>query len=172
MHATTRPPLKTNIKKTHQELHRSTIFTNLHLTDLVRFNQNPSTAAFHHLKAPQNSYFAATLASCGTFDNSWLCDIEVGWWDSSPNRELIHHAIEAFEEHQNNEELSKKNNGRGKKKDRMSCRCVIEKVATDRLEKERVVSEQEAEMPEKVFSILRPLPHSPRPSQILYTYQS
>ncbi|XP_057484888.1 uncharacterized protein LOC130771289 [Actinidia eriantha] len=42
-------------------------------------------------------------------------------WDSSPNRELIHQAIEAFEEHLFTEEQTKKNN-KGKKKEKMSRR--------------------------------------------------
>ncbi|CDP13370.1 unnamed protein product [Coffea canephora] len=41
-------------------------------------------------------------------------------WDSSPNRELIHQAIEAFEEHLNNGEQSKK--GKNKRRDKMGRR--------------------------------------------------
>ena len=42
-------------------------------------------------------------------------------WDSSPNRELIHQVIEAFEDHLTNGEKSssKKINGRGKRKDKL-----------------------------------------------------
>uniref|UniRef100_A0A5B6YVY3 Uncharacterized protein n=1 Tax=Davidia involucrata TaxID=16924 RepID=A0A5B6YVY3_DAVIN len=61
---------------------------------------------------------------CGCFDcytSYWFR------WDSSPNRELIHQAIEAFEEHLTNGEQSKKNN-RGKKRDKMG-RRVAEKPA-------------------------------------------
>ncbi|CAK9324865.1 unnamed protein product [Citrullus colocynthis] len=47
-------------------------------------------------------------------------------WDSSPNRELIHQAIEAFEDHLTNGEKPKKNTGRGKRRDR------IGRQATDR----------------------------------------
>lgn len=47
-------------------------------------------------------------------------------WDSSPNRELIHQAIEAFEEHLNNGEQSKRNN-RGKKRDKMARRHFTDK---------------------------------------------
>jgi|UniRef100_A0A2N9H7I9 hypothetical protein len=39
-------------------------------------------------------------------------------WDSSPNRELIHQAIEAFEDHLAHGENSKKVNGRGKRRDK------------------------------------------------------
>ncbi|XAR48199.1 hypothetical protein NMG60_11030939 [Bertholletia excelsa] len=40
-------------------------------------------------------------------------------WDSSPNRELIHQAIEAFEEHLASEEQVRKNNSRGKKREKL-----------------------------------------------------
>lgn len=43
-------------------------------------------------------------------------------WDSSPNRELIHQAIEAFEEHLNSGERPKKSNTRNRKKDKMGRR--------------------------------------------------
>ncbi|KAL6188244.1 hypothetical protein ACLB2K_039637 [Fragaria x ananassa] len=39
-------------------------------------------------------------------------------WDSSPNRELIHQAIEAFEDHLAHGEKPKKNAGRGKRRDK------------------------------------------------------
>ncbi|KAF5939957.1 hypothetical protein HYC85_021124 [Camellia sinensis] len=42
-------------------------------------------------------------------------------WDSSPNRELIHQAIEAFEEHLSSGEKREKN-GRGKRKEKMGRR--------------------------------------------------
>ncbi|CAK9171930.1 unnamed protein product [Ilex paraguariensis] len=48
-------------------------------------------------------------------------------WDSSPNRELIHQAIEAFEEHLSHGEQSKK--GKNKKKEKMGRRGT-EKLAT------------------------------------------
>ncbi|BFG21736.1 hypothetical protein CerSpe_080100 [Prunus speciosa] len=43
-------------------------------------------------------------------------------WDSSPNREPIHQAIEAFEDHLANDEKTKKNSGRGKRRDKLSRR--------------------------------------------------
>ncbi|XP_062110771.1 uncharacterized protein LOC133822448 [Humulus lupulus] len=43
-------------------------------------------------------------------------------WDSSPNRELIHQVIEAFEDHLTHGEKSKKNNGRGKRRDKLGRR--------------------------------------------------
>lgn len=39
-------------------------------------------------------------------------------WDSSPNRELIHQVIEAFEEHLTNGEASSKRTGRGKRREK------------------------------------------------------
>ncbi|KAF8390671.1 hypothetical protein HHK36_025198 [Tetracentron sinense] len=81
------------------------------------------------------------LFDCGCFDcytSYWFR------WDSSPNRELIHQAIEAFDEHLANGELSKKN-GRGKKKDKMG-RRVVEKPA-DRLE-QAIMLEPEKDLEE------------------------
>ncbi|GAB4828569.1 hypothetical protein Ancab_018229 [Ancistrocladus abbreviatus] len=53
------------------------------------------------------------------YTSYWIC------WDSSPNHELIHQAIEAFEEHLVTGELqslSKMANGRGKRRERMTGR--------------------------------------------------
>ena len=47
-------------------------------------------------------------------------------WDSLPNYELIHQAIEAFEDHVAHDEKSKKVNGRGKHRDKPT-RHVLEK---------------------------------------------
>ena len=51
-------------------------------------------------------------------------------WDSSPNYELIHQAIEAFEDHVAHGEKSKKVNGRGKHRDKPT-RHVPEKPSSD-----------------------------------------
>ena len=51
-------------------------------------------------------------------------------WDSSPNYELIHQAIEAFEDHIAHGEKSKKVNGRGKHRDKPT-RHVLEKPSFD-----------------------------------------
>ncbi|KAJ4710796.1 ATP-dependent tryptophan/phenylalanine/tyrosine adenylase [Melia azedarach] len=46
-------------------------------------------------------------------------------WDSSPNRELIHQAIEAFEDHLTNGETEKsKKNGKGKRRDKTTRRSA------------------------------------------------
>ncbi|KAK6930783.1 hypothetical protein RJ641_002576 [Dillenia turbinata] len=52
-------------------------------------------------------------------------------WDSSENRELIHHVIEAFEDHLNNgdQHTKKSNGGRGKKREKMN-RRVNDKSTT------------------------------------------
>lgn len=54
-------------------------------------------------------------------------------WDSSPNRELIHQAIEAFEEHLNNgEQLNKTPSaGKNKRKEKATRGRKVEKVSAD-----------------------------------------
>ncbi|OVA17464.1 hypothetical protein BVC80_1837g285 [Macleaya cordata] len=76
-------------------------------------------------KCKKTSNTHKPLFDCGCFDcyTSYWCR-----WDSSPNRELIHQVIEAFEEYLTKGELTKNNNGRGKKKDKMG-RRGIEKSA-------------------------------------------
>ena len=51
-------------------------------------------------------------------------------WDSSPNHELIRQAIEVFEDHLAHDEKLKKVNGRGKRRDKPTCR-VPEKPCSD-----------------------------------------
>ena len=51
-------------------------------------------------------------------------------WDSSPNRKLIHQAIEVFEDHLAHGKKSKKVNGRGKRRDKPT-RRVPEKSPSD-----------------------------------------
>ncbi|KAF5204299.1 hypothetical protein FRX31_006115 [Thalictrum thalictroides] len=70
--------------------------------------KKPITSCHHH------------KFDCGCFD----CYTSYWYrWDSSPNRELIHQVIEAFEDHLTNGELSKKkkssSNNRGKKRDKV-----------------------------------------------------
>ncbi|XP_010249080.1 PREDICTED: uncharacterized protein LOC104591767 [Nelumbo nucifera] len=92
-------------------------------------------------KKPNNIHHNPPLFDCGCFDcytSYWFR------WDSSPNRELIHQAIEAFEDHLTNGENLKKN-GRGKKKDKMS-RRVVEKPA-DKPEKVKMAPKEEPEPP-------------------------
>lgn len=48
-------------------------------------------------------------------------------WDSSPNRELIHQVIEAFEDHLAHGEKSKKINGKGGKRKEKSSRRIADK---------------------------------------------
>lgn len=69
-----------------------------------------------------NSHSKSPSFDCECFDcytSYWFR------WDSSPNRELIHQVIEAFEEHLSLGEQSKK--GKNKKKDKISRRGGTEK---------------------------------------------
>ncbi|XP_011016350.1 PREDICTED: uncharacterized protein LOC105119854 [Populus euphratica] len=84
------------------------------------------------LKKPQNnnnsqrSNHRAPIFDCDCFD----CYISYWFrWDSSPNRELIHQVIEAFEEHLTSGEMSRKHT-RGKRRDRAG-RRVGEKSVLD-----------------------------------------
>ncbi|KDP26837.1 hypothetical protein JCGZ_17995 [Jatropha curcas] len=80
---------------------------------------NTATATNNH-----NSNRKSPIFDCDCFDcytSFWFR------WDSSPNRELIHQVIEAFEDHLTNGEQSKKST-RGKKKDKAGKR-VDDKTA-------------------------------------------
>ncbi|XP_073264895.1 uncharacterized protein [Populus alba] len=83
-------------------------------------------------KKPQNnnnnqrSNHIAPIFDCDCFD----CYISYWFrWDSSPNRELIHQVIEAFEEHLTSGEMSRKHT-RGKRRDKAG-RRVGEKSVLD-----------------------------------------
>ncbi|KAI4343418.1 hypothetical protein L6164_010768 [Bauhinia variegata] len=70
---------------------------------------------------PTNNTHKPPVFDCDCFDcytSYWFR------WDSSPNRELIHQVIEAFEDHLTNGDKSKKNAPRPKKKERMTSRVV------------------------------------------------
>ncbi|KAK6922439.1 hypothetical protein RJ641_012946 [Dillenia turbinata] len=84
-------------------------------------SKNDTTANTNH-KSP--------VFDCDCFDcytSYWVR------WDSSENRELIHHVIEAFEEHLYNGDQHTKNSngGRGKKREKMN-RKVNDKLATSK----------------------------------------
>lgn len=86
-------------------------------------SSNPQDSKKKSLKKATNSKPTAThqppMFDCECFDcyrNYWFK------WDSSPNRELIHQAIEAFEDHLAHGEKPKKNAGRGKRRDKMGRR--------------------------------------------------
>ncbi|KAJ6702187.1 F12F1.11-RELATED [Salix koriyanagi] len=67
----------------------------------------------------QNSNHIAPVFDCDCFDcyrSYWFR------WDSSPNRELIHQVIEAFEEHLASGEMSRKHT-RGKRRDKAGRRA-------------------------------------------------
>lgn len=74
--------------------------------------------------SPNNNTHKPPVFDCDCFDcytSYWFR------WDSSPNRELIHQAIEAFEDHLAHGEQSKKVNGRGKRREKPINRRVPEK---------------------------------------------
>lgn len=73
--------------------------------------RRPSKKPFPH----KSNIHKPPLFDCDCFDcytSYWFR------WDSSPNRELIHQVIDAFEDHLANGENAKKNGARGKKKDK------------------------------------------------------
>lgn len=88
---------------------------------------NPSSIIERHkkkCKTPHNVQ-KLPLFECGCFD----CYISFWFrWDSSPDRELIHHAIEAFEDQLTTTEFFKKN-GRGRKRDKLVGRRDAERSA-------------------------------------------
>ena len=74
-----------------------------------------------------NNTHKPPMFECDCFD----CDTSYWFkWDSSPNCELIHQAIEAFEDHLAHGEKSKKVNGRGKHRDKPT-HHVPEKPSSD-----------------------------------------
>ncbi|KAK1271072.1 hypothetical protein QJS04_geneDACA012611 [Acorus gramineus] len=64
-------------------------------------------------------------------------------WDSSPDRELIHRVIEAFEEHLESSSLSSKKAVKSRKKDRRSIEKSGEKSKGPKEAKQRVATEDE-----------------------------
>lgn len=73
-------------------------------------------------KASNNNTHKPPVFDCDCFDcytSYWFR------WDSSPNRELIHQAIEAFDDHLTNGEKSQKSNGRGKRREKMGRREAL-----------------------------------------------
>ncbi|KAL5552646.1 hypothetical protein UlMin_040047 [Ulmus minor] len=77
-------------------------------------SSNPSESKKNSSKKAPNNAHKPPMFDCDCFDcytSYWVR------WDSSPNRELIHQVIEAFEDHLFHGEKSKKN-GRGKRKEK------------------------------------------------------
>ncbi|KAL5717479.1 hypothetical protein ACHQM5_010471 [Ranunculus cassubicifolius] len=95
----------------------------------VTTNPPPLIEEKKKCKKPQNAHKVPSF-DCGCFEcytGYWFR------WDSSPNRELIHQVIEAFEEHLSNGEKSKKGvNNRGRK----SREKVFDKTPKKNLEKD------------------------------------
>ncbi|XP_021286921.1 uncharacterized protein LOC110418502 [Herrania umbratica] len=83
------------------------------ITRSIISTTNPST--FNHQSKNKCKKGKAPLFQCGCFD----CYTRF-WhrWDSSPNRDLIHQVIEAFEDHLLQNEVSKKHNKAARKKDK------------------------------------------------------
>ncbi|XP_059446900.1 uncharacterized protein LOC132178489, partial [Corylus avellana] len=89
---------------------------------------NPSPIT-HKRKPPQKKFSPNNNTHKPVFDCDCFACYMSYWlrWDSSPNRELIHQAIEAFEDHLAHGEQSKKVNGRGKRREKPTNRRVPEK---------------------------------------------
>ncbi|KAB2599101.1 hypothetical protein D8674_009372 [Pyrus ussuriensis x Pyrus communis] len=75
-------------------------------------------------KGPKKSASTAAAHQPPMFDCDCFDCYRSYWfkWDSSPNRELIHQAIEAFEDHLANGERPKRNAGKGKRRDKQGRR--------------------------------------------------
>lgn len=86
----------------------------IHDEDKRRSSRKLSFGTLHGHKSP--ALFDCECFYCYT--SFWFR------WDSSPNRELIHQAIEEFEEHLNNGEMSMNcgRNGKNKRKEKMGRR--------------------------------------------------
>ncbi|XP_060214233.1 uncharacterized protein LOC132641309 [Lycium barbarum] len=86
---------------------------------VTRSMKQPITTTFSKKKIISHK---TPLFDCECFDcytTYWLK------WDSSPNRELIHQVIEAFEEHLNTNEHNKNHRNNNKKKDKKGHSFVI-----------------------------------------------
>nr|CAN72197.1 hypothetical protein VITISV_014981 [Vitis vinifera] len=85
-------------------------------------------------------------------------------WDSSPNRELIHQAIEAFEDHLSSGEKPKRIGGRGKKKERVG-RRIADKPDDISCQLEMPVAEEETpEVPNTDDASVAPAPENHAPT--------
>ena len=86
-------------------------------------NHNKNSNNNNNNNNTTNNTYKPPMFECDCFD------CYTSYWfkqDSLPNRELIHQAIEAFEDHLAHGKKSKKVNGRGKRRDK-PIRCVPEK---------------------------------------------
>ncbi|OMP08369.1 hypothetical protein COLO4_06543 [Corchorus olitorius] len=90
------------------------------ITRSIISTMNPSASQTHHQNQnqPKNKCKKGKVPvfQCGCFDcytRFWHM------WDSSPNRDLIHQVIEAFEEHLLQNEVSKKHCKASRKKDKV-----------------------------------------------------
>ncbi|KAK1294757.1 hypothetical protein QJS10_CPA16g00957 [Acorus calamus] len=101
-----------------------------------RCNKKPSAAASAAASGGGGLHRAAFDCGCFGCYMSYWCR-----WDSSPDRELIHRVIEAFEEHL--ESSSSKKAVKSRKKDRRSIEKSGEKSKGPKEAKQRVAAEDE-----------------------------
>lgn len=85
-------------------------------------------------------------------------------WDSSPNRELIHQVIEAFEDHLSSGEKPKRIGGRGKKKDRVGRRVADSPGDIPCPPEMPVVEEEVSELPNTDVPSSSPAPENDAPT--------
>ncbi|KAJ6695034.1 hypothetical protein OIU74_014223 [Salix koriyanagi] len=81
---------------------------------ILQDSKKKSSKKLQNNNNSQNSNHRAPIFDCDCFDcyrSYWFR------WDSSPNRELVHQVIEAFEEHLTSGEMSRKNT-KGKRRDK------------------------------------------------------
>ncbi|GAB2280687.1 hypothetical protein Dimus_015313 [Dionaea muscipula] len=134
---------------------------------LLEENKKQQQQQRNRTKKPAQAQAAHKLPlfDCGCFDcytSYWIR------WDSSPNRELIHQAIEAFEEHLATGEQSNRKAGgsRGKRRDRMGARRLSESqaasTAASSTEAEVLLAPMVTEpVQEGVTVAFEPLPEAP-----------
>ncbi|KAJ6703186.1 F12F1.11-RELATED [Salix viminalis] len=83
-------------------------------SSILQDSKKKSSKKLQNNNNSQNSNHRAPIFDCDCFDcyrSYWFR------WDSSPNRELVHQVIEAFEEHLTSGEMSRKNT-KGKRRDK------------------------------------------------------
>lgn len=109
------------------------------ITRSIATPKNPSSQKNKCKKKPCQKI---PLFECGCFD----CYTSFWYrWDSSPNRDIIHQVIEAFEDHLVHKESPKKQN-KGKKKDKLLMDRFVSKISFTLPEKE--LGNTEVSMPE------------------------
>ncbi|KAJ6414750.1 hypothetical protein OIU84_003712 [Salix udensis] len=93
-------------------------------SSILQDSKKKSSKKLQNNNNSQNSNHRAPIFDCDCFDcyrSYWFR------WDSSPNRELVHQVIEAFEEHLTSGEMSRKNT-KGKRRDKTGPRVGAKSV--------------------------------------------